>query len=162
MRTLASILLIVLVSASGWGAETADDGRVEISKAAQYLWSKQSADGGWHSETYGLLKSGQSLTPFILLALLDLPDPPKEAVDRAIAFIRANTNGAGEVGRSDPSLEDYPNFATSLALRALRRAGRPVDRMADALRAQQFGEGNGWTPDHPAFGGWGMGGPIRR
>jgi len=162
MRTLASILLIVLVSARGYGAGTADDGRVAISKAAQYLWSKQDADGGWHSETYGLLKSGQSLTPFILGALLELTDPPKDSVDRAIAFIRAGTNGAGEVGRSDPSLEDYPNFATSLALRAFRRARKPVDRMADALRAQQFREENGWNPELAAYGGWGMGGPVRR
>lgn len=162
MRTLASVLLIVLVSASGWGAETADDGRAAISKAAQYLWSKQGADGGWHSETYGLLKSGQSLTPFVLLALLELPDPPKDAVERAIKFIVANTNDAGEVGRSDPSLEDYPNFATSLALRALRRSGKPVDRMIEALRAQQFREKNGWDRELPAYGGWGMGGPVRR
>ena len=124
MRTLASVLLIVLVSASGWGAETADDGRAAISKAAQYLWSKQGADGGWHSETYGLLKSGQSLTPFVLLALLELPDPPKDAVDRAFKFIRAHTNAQGEVGRSDPSLEDYPNYATALASRCFRKAGQ--------------------------------------
>ena len=162
MRTLASILLIVLVSASGWGAETKDGGKAATAKAAAYLWSKQAADGGWHSETYGLLRSGQSLTPFILNALLDLPDPPKDAVEKAFAFIRAHTSEAGEVGRSDPSLEDYPNFATSLAVRALRRAGKDAGRMIEALRAQQFGEGNGWTPDQAPYGGWGMGGPVRR
>lgn len=161
MRTLAAILLIVLVSARGFGAEIRDDGRVAISKAAAYLWSKQGPDGGWHSETYGLLRSGQSLTPFILLALLDAPDAPKEAVDRALKFIVANTNAAGEVGRSDPSLEDYPNFATSLAVRALRKAGKPVDRRVEALRAQQFRAMNGWTPQDASYGGWGMGGPVR-
>jgi hypothetical protein len=35
-----------------------------IAKAAAYLWRQQSADGGWHSHTYGLLRSGQSLTRF--------------------------------------------------------------------------------------------------
>ena len=30
------------------------------------------------------------------------------------------------------------------------------------LRAQQFSEANGWTSDYPAYGGWGMGGAIRR
>ena len=162
MRTLASILLIVLVSARGLGAEARDDGRIAIAKAAAYLWSKQGADGGWHSETYGLLKSGQSLTPFVLLALQDVPDPPIDAQDRAFAFIRANTNAQGEVGRSDPSLEDYPNFATSLALRAFRRTRKPVDKMTEALRAQQFRAENGWTPQDPAYGGWGMGGPLRQ
>jgi len=161
VRTLALFVLIVLVSACGAHAGTADDGRTAAARAATYLWSKQGPDGGWHSETYGLLRSGQSLTPFILVALLDLPDPPKKAVERAIEFIVANTNAAGEVGRSDPSLEDYPNFATSLAVRALRRMGKPVDKMIEALRAQQFRAVNGWTPDDAAYGGWGMGGPLR-
>ena len=30
------------------------------------------------------------------------------------------------------------------------------------LRAQQFSEAKGWTPEHQAYGGWGMGGAIRR
>jgi prenyltransferase beta subunit len=164
MRALASFLLIVLASACGSRAGTTDDGRAAIAKAAKLLWSKQGPDGGWHSETYGLLRSGQSLTPFILLALLDAPGAPKEAVDRAIAFIRANTNDQGEVGRSDPSLEDYPNFTTSLALRALIKAGKTdgVERLAAALHRQQFKEENGWGPDHPAYGAWGMGGPLRK
>jgi squalene cyclase len=164
MRTLASILLTVLVSASGWGAETKDDGRAAIAKAAAYLWSKQADDGGWHSETYGLLKSGQSLTPFVLLALLDVPDAPKGAVDRALAFLRTHTNGQGELGRSDPALEDYPNFATSLACRAFRKAGKDDEllRYAGALERQQFAETGGWSPGDPAYGGWGMGGPPRK
>jgi hypothetical protein len=33
--------------------------------------------------------------------------------------------------------------------------------MVAQLRVQQFSEANGWTPDHPAYGGWGMGGAIR-
>lgn len=162
MRPLASVVLAVLVSACGAHAGTEDAGRAAAARAAKFLWSRQSPDGAWHSETYGLLRSGQSLTPFVLVALLDAPEAPKEAVERAIAFIRAGTNAAGEVGRSDPSLEDYPNFATSLAVRAFRRAGVPADLMAAALRAQQFTEANGWTPEHAAYGAWGMGGPIRR
>ena len=34
--------------------------------------------------------------------------------------------------------------------------------MVAQLRAQQFSEANGWTPEHTAYGGWGMGGAIRR
>ena len=40
-----------------------------LQKARKFLLSKQLADGSWRSETYGLLKSGQSLTPFVLFAL---------------------------------------------------------------------------------------------
>jgi hypothetical protein len=164
MRALASIFLIVLVSACDARAGTTDPGREAIAKAAHYLWSKQGSDGGFHSETYGLLRSGQSLTPFVLLALLDAPARPRGAAESAFAFIRANVDREGALGRSDPSLEDYPNFATSLAIRAMVRAGHrePLDRMTACLRRQQFGEGGGWTPEHPAYGAWGMGGPIRK
>src|SRR5204862_2047473 len=96
------------------------------------------------------------------LALLDAPGAPKDAVDAALLLIRANTNPQGEVGRLDPSLEDYPNFATSLAVRVMLRLGKPCDRLVEALRSQQFTEKNGWTPEQAPYGGWGMGGPLRR
>src|SRR6185436_12036001 len=163
MRTLASILLIVVASGCGKRPEATIDAWTASAIAAKYLWSKQGPDGGWHSETYGLLRSGQSLTPFVLIALLDAPSPSQEGIDRAIAFIRANTNREGELGRSDPSLEDYPNYATALAARAMRLARREegIDRRTPALVRQQFAEQNGWTKEHPAYGAWGMGGPIR-
>ena len=31
----------------------------------RYLWSRPAADGGWYSDTYGLLESGQAPLPFI-------------------------------------------------------------------------------------------------
>ena len=150
-------------------------------RAAQYLWAQQAADGGFHSTTYGLLRSGQSLTPFVLGALLRVPDDttpaPVEAVDRAVAFIRKHTSIDGTVGVTGGDA-DYPNYATALAIDALVAAqGRlpAVAQRAEAgswtadiapmvaqLRAQQFCEVNGWTPEHPAYGGWGMGGAIRR
>ena len=46
--------------------------RPPLAKAAGYLWKQQAADGGWHSHTYGLLRSGQALTPFVLGALLEV------------------------------------------------------------------------------------------
>jgi len=59
---------------------------------------------------------------------------------------------------------DYPNYATALAVDALvaRRTRGDIAPMVAHLRAQQFSEANGWTPEHTAYGGWGMGGPIRR
>ena len=63
--------------------------------AVSWLWSRQEADGGWHSHTYGLLRSGQALTPFVLEALLEAPEEvypqPRGQVDRALAFIRQRT-----------------------------------------------------------------------
>ena len=62
---------------------TRDPARALI-RACRYLWSQQAEDGGWHSRTYGLLRSGQSLTPFVLNALLQVSQhAPPGAVDRA-------------------------------------------------------------------------------
>src|SRR5215470_12542242 len=94
-------------------------GEHALRNACEYLWSQQSSDGGWHSRTYGLLKSGQSLTGFILDALLQVPEqtckPPAGAKDRAVEFLKHNTNSEGAVGKMDPLLYDYPNYATALA-----------------------------------------------
>src|SRR5947207_15861095 len=83
-----------------------------LRKAAAWLWSQQEADGGWHSHTYGLLRSGQSLTPFVLDALLEVPGDvyalPLASVDRAIAFIRDHTQPTGALGASDRDIPDYP------------------------------------------------------
>src|ERR1041384_3769616 len=91
--------------------------------AARYLWAQQSEDGGFHSTTYGLLRSGQSLTPFVLVALLGVPEnessPPRGAVERALDFIKANTNADGAVGLMDDTALDYPNYATALAVCAM-------------------------------------------
>jgi hypothetical protein len=121
------------------------------------------------------------LTPFVLGALLRVPvataPAPAGAVDRAIAFIRRHTSVEGTVGVTGGDV-DYPNYATALAVDALAAAqrGRParahraeagswtadITPMIAHLRAQQFSEANGWTPEHTAYGGWGMGGAIRR
>jgi hypothetical protein len=138
-----------------------------VARAARWLWKQQSGDGGWHSRTYGLLRSGQSLTPFVLDALLQVPLDlfrlPANKLDRAIEFIRKNTRADGALGMADPEIPDYPNYSTALAVRALCRASRAdgVARMVDYLRRQQFTEQNGWPSSHPAYGGWGMVGEVR-
>ena len=170
------LLTAAAAAACSWKRE-----RGSLTRAAQYLWAQQAADGGFHSATYGLLRSGQSLTPFVLGALLRVPDAtapaPAGAVDRAIAFIRRHTSVDGAVGVTGGDA-DYPNYATALAVDALVAAQRRLPAVAHKakagswtadiapmvaqLRAQQFSEANGWTPEHTAYGGWGMGGAIRR
>ena len=146
-------------------------GNASLQRAAQYLWSQQAEDGGFHSATYGLLRSGQSLTPFVLLALLGVPESeasrPRGAVERALAFIKTNTNADGAIGLMDQAAADYPNYATALAVCAIIKARLPgfdksVEPMVAHLRAQQFNESNGWTSQHASYGGWGMGGAIHR
>jgi hypothetical protein len=143
--------------------------RAALPRAVEYLWSQQASDGGWHSRTYGLLRSGQALTPFVLDALLQVPPAvypaQPERTDRAIAFIARNVRADGALGLAD-SIPDYPNYSTALAVSALSRARRGnwealVQRMAGYLRTQQFTEQNGWSREHPVYGAWGMGGERR-
>jgi len=147
-----------------------DTARPPLARAAQYLWSQQADDGGWHSHTYGLLRSGQSLTPFVLEALLQIPEQvyplPQGRVDRALAFIRDHTQADGVLGMADAGIPDYPNYSTALAVSAFCRARRPgweaqIQRMVVYLRGQQFTEQNGWHAADPVYGAWGMGGGRR-
>ncbi len=144
-------------------------GQPVLARAAAYLWQQQAYDGGWHSRTYGLLRSGQSLTPFVLEALLQVPERvyplPRAQVDRAIAFIRNHTSPDGALGMNDPGIPDYPNYATALAVSALCRIRRPgweeqVGPMLAYLRVQQFTEQNGWERWDRVYGAWGMGGEL--
>ena len=160
------LLLTVLLALAG----CAPTPQPALRKAARWLWSRQEADGGWHSHTYGLLKSGQSLTPFVLDSLLEVPEDfypkPRANVLRAIAFIRAHRQPTGALGTADRDIPDYPNYATALAVSALCRARQPgwqaqIAPMILYLRLQQFTEQNGWEPQHPAYGAWGMGGDRR-
>jgi hypothetical protein len=140
-----------------------------LRRAVEFLWSRQADNGGFPSRKYGLLRSGQSLTPFVLDALLEVAEAviPRDIarIDKAIDFIRRNTNKDGALGLNDSAAPDYPNYATGLAVKAMVRAHRPgwqdaIAPMVQCLRAQQFTEQNGWKrPDAP-YGAWGMGGPI--
>lgn len=152
---------------TGCGARTNGSPR----DAAKYLWSQQADDGGFHSTTYGLLSSGQSLTPFVIVALLGLPEressAPPGALDRAFEFIKNKTRADGMLGAMDETAADYPNYATSLAINAMIKARytgyeKLIEPMIAQLRAQQFSEANGWAPEDSPYGGWGMGGPIHR
>lgn len=176
------VWLVLLLWLAGAGCSTESNGALapanqqsaleeSLRSGAQYLWSRQADDGGWHSETYGLLRSGQSLTPFVLDALLGAPGDivplPEDRVSRAIDFIRRNTVASGAAGMSDPGLPDYPNYATALAVKALSRARhanwrRDIAPMVAYLRSSQFTEDNGWQPGDAPYGAWGMGGEIRR
>lgn len=135
-----------------------------LRRACAWLWARQGPDGGWHSETYGLLASGQALTPFVLDALLRVPETvaprPPGGVQRALGFLRARVGPDGRVGLSIEGLPEYPTYATATTLLCLARAGDPADaplvaRLRAALLAAQLGPD--LPPDHVAGGGWGFG-----
>jgi hypothetical protein len=139
-----------------------------LHRACAYLWAKQAPDGGWHSETQGLLRSGQALTPFVLHALLSAPPSAcapanDDATLSALSFLRRHVNAEGVLGVFDPDVAEYPNYSTAYALRCFARFGRPADRpLVEKMRAQlereQYSAANGFGETSLAFGGWGFGG----
>ncbi len=165
------VLSLVAASASAGAACLLGEKSASLKRAAEYLWSQQADDGGFHSSTYGLLKSGQSLTPFVLDALLHVPESavpvPPEAIERALKFIREHTDAQGALGRMDDTSADYPNYSTALAVTVMAKARRggyekDIAPMVSQLREQQFSEANGWRREDAPYGAWGMGGPIHR
>lgn len=153
---------------AGCGSEPAKPATSDVlQRAVRYLWAQQAPDGGWHSGTYGILKSGQALTPFVLHALTRVPPSiaatPKKQVDRAIGFLRKHLTKDGALGRSDPDLSEYPSYATALGVRVMRnREPEVARRMTHWLRHQQLNRERAWSPSHAAFGSWGLGGLPRR
>jgi hypothetical protein len=147
-------------------ASRVDSRRAALRRAARFLWARQGADGGWHSETYAFFRSGQALTPFLLFYLLQVPEAlsprPEGGVERALEFLRARVNDDGVLGLADPDVSEYPHFATAFALRCFLLVGNDRDRelalrMRDYLISQQYRQESGFDETSAVFGGWGFG-----
>jgi hypothetical protein len=107
--------------AAGQGAAA----RRALDRAVDYLWSQQADDGGWHSPQYGVLRSGQALTPLVLHAFVTLPQEiqaePADGFDRAAAFLVQRIDARGSLGHDDPDIIEYPVYSTAYALRSFER-----------------------------------------
>ena len=158
-------LLLLLWRAPARGA--ADSLVAARDEGAAALVAAARPEGGWRSETYGLMRSGRSLTPFVLHALARSGRPiPPEVLEGAFAFLDASTTEAGAIAAGD-GVADFPNYATGFAVLALCELRPPgwearVRRMVEYLLADQLTEDLDWRPEDPAYGGWGFGGPRRR
>ena len=150
-----------------------------LQRAAEFLWSKQHDDGSWRSDYYGVMRSGQSLTPFVLYAQMlnidSLASDEAARVRRATDFILANIDEHGALGRSEDDVLEYPVYSTAYALEALRHVlkyqkawgpgpchviQKARQRMGDYLLRAQYQEANGFEKDHVAYGGWGFNAPT--
>ena len=164
------LFAVLLVSARPATAQDSSD-HEPLRKACEYLWSKQAEDGGWHSEQYAVLRSGQALTPFVLHTLLEVPESicprPDGGVERAFAFIRNHLDEQGALGRADPDILEYPVYSTAYTLQCFAKLkgdpqlwrehdGQLISNMYSFLSAAQFDESHGFDTGHPAYGGWGF------
>ncbi len=135
-----------------------------IQNGWRWLRSQQGKDGSFRSRAYPVLGGGQSLTPLVLWTLLGLPPSLRTAVNSesqaAQHWILEAQEPSGALGFRE-RVEDYPSYATALALRCTvrlkpERWGIASRKMAGWLQEQQFMVAKGWS-EHPAEGGWGMG-----
>ena len=163
-RRLIIILAALLMSCGG--PQLPDDpGDRILYRACEFLWDMQSDDGGWHSDTHGLMRGGEATTAFVLHALLNAGDVCVADIGsrkKGLDFIRTRINADGVLGLSDPDIVDYPNYATAYALKILTKHGDESDReliwrIRDYLVSQQFDEDRNVAFSHPAYGGWGFG-----
>lgn len=148
------------------GCEPTPPPQTPLQQACAWLWAQQAADGGWHSPSHGIMKGGQAHTPFVLFALMQLPDSiypaPEGGLEKGLRFIRQHLDAEGVLGRADSIVLEYPVYATSFALRVLQQYGQAQDsvrirRMRAYLLDQQFGPHRGIGAAHPAYGAWGFG-----
>ena len=155
-------IVLVLIFATFSNAQQPVENDTRL-KACQYLIRVQRSDGSWGSTNYGILKSGQAYTPFVLYALLKSGDAvPDEVTNKALSFMRSQIR-QGVIGQSDPLVLEYPVYSTAYALMCFKIAGSDDDQdlikaMERFLIRQQFDEEEGFDETHPAYGGWGFGG----
>lgn len=157
---------LLILGLGGLPVTAASQGATVLARACDYLWQQQGDDGGWHSSTHAVLRSGQALTPFITLALLESPaaacDRSPSRLTKALHFLRQHITPDGVLGVADPDILEYPNYATSLALRVFLRVGTAQDvptrqALLQYLLRQQFVETRGITPTDVVYGAWGFG-----
>lgn len=134
-------------------------------KAVEWLLRQQAEDGGWHSQTHGILKGGQAYTPYILDALSDHLGEGATGVEglhSGLSFLLESMDSLSVLGRTSGPVVEYPVYATSYAMRAISKSPIVFDTtfapaMVNYLLNQQFNENRGIPPDHPAYGAWGFG-----
>jgi hypothetical protein len=139
-----------------------------LASAARWLLDRQAPDGAWRSETYGVFKEGDALTPLAVNTLLDCNDKAVIGAARLGAdYLSAMTRADGSLVPGPHGLA-YPVYTAALAVRALCRLGGAKYRgAADAwlsflLQRQMTGD-LGWSPSDCEYGGWGYAhGPPRK
>ena len=178
LKTIAIVYLVTL-PAPVVRAEITET-ELALAQAVEYLWSQQDDDGPWRSAQYGVMRSGESLTPFVLNALVhsidSLSSDETGKVLLAAQFIMQHLDDEGAIGRSDPDVLEYPVYSTSYAVASLYRVAcyekawgpgptatmrQAAQRMQQFLIASQYQEANGFSETDVPYGGWGFNAPVR-
>jgi hypothetical protein len=128
------------------------------SRAVDWLLKRQAEDGGWHSSTYGQMRCGVGNTALVLYALSHLPEAERRKaapqIQRGYEFLLRNLSDEGFV-RGPDGCSDFPNYATALALAALKRSSGDKWKAERASMTQYLLLAQRTpTADKTVFGGW--------
>lgn len=136
----------------------------KLDRGVDWLLAQQAADGGWHSETYGNMQGGVGNTALVLSALACVHEASREPRTRdfcrGVKFLTAHLSEDGLLSGTD-GVPDYPVYATALLVTAVTRSADtpparvPLSRLCDGLAKAQRNTVDGYSRDHPDFGGWG-------
>lgn len=169
MSLIAHHVLTAVLLVHAPSAPPADDelvARIDaaLARSGRFLVEAQSADGAWRSETYGALKDGPSLTPYVMSCLLFLPQADPQAsdaygkgVEYLVGFV--GQDGHLAVGSRELLFPVYTAASASRVVTKLNRGPRYVAAQRawlGYLRQRQLDERLGWTPADPQYGGWGF------
>jgi hypothetical protein len=139
----------------------ARDGNLDraLAAAVRFLCERQSPDGAWRSDTYGVFKGGDALTPLALRTLLaaDGSAETRACVGRGVAYLSAMARADGTIDEGRFGLS-YPVYTAALTVVVLsRQAGQEQARAAwlHYLRRSQLSGALGWLPEDNEYGGWG-------
>lgn len=133
-------------------------------RGLSWLLDQQAANGGWHSETYGIMRGGAGNTAQVVWALSRRPGPwserEDEAYQRGLAFLTSRLDEHGLV-RGSESIADFPVPATALTLTAIANRSSRMEvlarqRMIEGLIRAQRQSGKVGGMDDRDWGGWGM------
>ncbi len=147
---------------AGQRVTTRQDAQAALRRGIQWLLRRQSADGGWRSETYGQMRRGVGNTALAVYSLAGLGKSPdidtRRAIERGHDFLTHSIDSRGFV-RSPEGSTEHPVYATALTLLSVCRAGAienpgARERMSAFLLASQQSEAQGWSSGEPEFGGW--------
>lgn len=139
-------------------------------RARQYLLAHQSPDGAWRSDVYGFFKDGPSLSPHVLLALLDDRNnwPRSKQIVSGVDYLEALVSADGKLPQDLELI--YPVYTAAEAIQCLvtlspapaRR--KTLDGWLHLLLGHQLIEPRGWQPTDLEYGGWGYAQqpPIRK
>jgi hypothetical protein len=142
-----------------------------IEAAVRWMISQRSSDGLWHSDHYGNLKGGATITAFCLYALshvdAEWTQPHREALQASCDALLPVIRQKGFV--ANPDSIEYPVYASAALLVAVHRLQLQMPdevrgQLVDYLLAAQVDQGEGYELSDPDFGGWDMEGmaQVRR